>query len=204
MKPETEHERYPNPSDDKLQLFCKITASFISPEITPERVRRVIDISNQEGHLFHGIKRYSSLDSIKQSGILPFTPEGGPASYWTSGFRVFGVSLNPSPLNMYDTTFFDYAHSFDPSDEKIRMLIALTNTKELGRLGLDTKKTILSNAYIAIGIPIPRSSIILLSVEEKVNKYRTDLHRVKISMFELIEEVLTSGYKLGDILSVRL
>jgi len=177
MKPETEHERCPNPSDDKLQLFCKITASFISPEITPERVKRVIDISNQEGHLFHGIKRYSSLDSIKQSGILPLTPEGGPASYWTSGFRVFGASLNPSPLNTYDTTFFHYAHSSDPSDEKIRMLIALTNTKELGRLGLNTK-TISQNAYIAIRIPIPRSSIILLSVEEKVNKYRTDLHRV--------------------------
>ncbi|MCL4353034.1 hypothetical protein M1615_01015 [Patescibacteria group bacterium] len=201
MKQEIESEFS---SQDDLWRFCRVTASIIGQEVSPAAVRRIIDISNQGGHLFHGIKGYSSLESVRRLGILPFTPEGGYVSFWTSGFQIFGSSLeDPSPSHTYDTTFFHYGHAYDPSRERRAMLIALTNIRELERLGLDTKTVRSKNAYAAIGIPLPRNSIVLLRAETSLEN-KEDSPKIEKTMLELIEKTLVSGYELGSELSVEL
>src|SRR3972149_7298884 len=120
----------------QIDAFCENAARLIGGDITGARVRAVIEASNAGKYLFHGIKDSRSLEAIETEGILPKTPEGGPASYWATGHNLFGSSLaSSSTWNTFDTPFFNYAHSrFGSQDKKYYMTMALTSETEIRKI----------------------------------------------------------------------
>ena len=84
----------------------KLAADILAGD--PAAVREVIDLSNRVGYMVHGGKQ-SSLYSMHENGVLPLTPEGGGASYWNTGSRIFGVNHNGEFFTR-DSTVFNYAH----------------------------------------------------------------------------------------------
>ncbi len=154
-------------------------AKMIGRDVTPERIARVIYLSNIEGYLFHGIKRCTDLERIKKEGILPKTPEGGMVSWWTTGSRIFWSS--PGPLRGYDTTFFHYGYSGEES-----MNIAVANRHVLDKLGRISFK---SDSDVTINFPVPPEAIHILQVVEKT---AVSAQALEQEMFKLIEKTLAT------------
>lgn len=182
-----------------LDLICLETAKIIGGTVTPERVKSVIEASNSGLHIAHGVKENKDYESVRQTGIMPRTPEGGYASFWTSGARIFMGDDPTSKFATYDTTFFHYSHSYDPDRQHFYMTLALTNPAALPPL---ESAKISQNEYLSINAPLPREKIFLLRVE--INKGPTTFDErtydqiAEQKMFEILEEALLNGYKLGD------
>jgi len=190
---------------DYKVLFCEKTAEVIGGGISPRRVRRIIDLSNEGKHLIHGVKRDKDFESIKREGILNLTPEGGRVSYWTSGLRMFGILNNGFTLSTRDSTFFDYAHSRSLDPHKTFMTIAITNEQELNKIKQFLFK---EDGYITIDTAVPADRLALLRVElsweENLLSLREKAQTAEQIMFTLLEKVLLKGYKAGELISTVL
>lgn len=179
--------------------FYSHVAEMIGGDVTPGRVRRVIERLNSGKHLVHGIFRDPALSRIEREGIRPITPEGGYVSDWTTGTRVFGHPEAHGPIAKggYDTSFFHYAHT--PSNElgHTHMSIAMTNGdlfKEVGEVYF------MKNSMVELPFPVPREKMALLLVEMKGGGKddRTSRQRLEQTMFGLLEEVLEKSYRGGE------
>lgn len=71
----------------EFQHFCEQVAKTIGGEITTQRVKRLIWLSNKGKHIFHGIKRLKYLEGVKAEGIMPLTPEGGASEFLDIGTK---------------------------------------------------------------------------------------------------------------------
>lgn len=196
--PEVDYDFEENP---RLQKLCEFVADAIGGNITPERVRRVIEIMNENRHLVHGVKSECNVEAVREKGILPLTPEGGYASYWTSGERVFAGETERG-FTAYDTTFFHYGHS-----SYTLMTIALTNGAVLKRLGYQGE--IPRDDYLTLHFPIPKEAFCLLRVEliqEGVSHItgREQGQFLEQKMFELLEDALVNGYQPGEEKKIRI
>lgn len=179
---------------------CREIAKIIGGNVSGERIRRVIKLSNTGGQMLHGIKRYESLERIQKEGILPLAPEGGYASYWSLGNRIFWSSVSSSGrINTYDTTFFDYGHNRG-KQERSGMIIAITNGNDLQKIGPVELK---EDSLVHINFPIPRAKIYLIQVNLEGRRHTSSTPRERAQaleqeMFRLIEESLVEGYKSGE------
>ena len=88
-----------------IDELSRAIATETGDETLTRTVRDIIEGSNEGRFLFHGSKR-SDTERLEEHGVEPRTPEGGYASYWTSGSRLF--SSYPDRLNTIDTSFFHY------------------------------------------------------------------------------------------------
>lgn len=57
--------------------FYNLASELIGGNVTPEKVKGVVDFLNEGRHIVHGIKDYGKLKDIDRKGVLPLTPEGG-------------------------------------------------------------------------------------------------------------------------------
>ncbi|HLD02796.1 MAG TPA: hypothetical protein VJC07_03810 [Candidatus Nanoarchaeia archaeon] len=91
--------------------------------IDPSHIGAIIDASNTQGLILHGIKRAGCFDKICREGVLPLTPEGGQVSFWASGERIFGDAS--FPMGTFDTPFFNYAIARDEKSKVSSMNLAM-------------------------------------------------------------------------------
>lgn len=187
-----------------FDICCSEVTKTIGADISPDKVAGVIELSNRGGHIFHGIKRYKYFLDVIESGILPKTPEGGMVSCWCVGSRIFWSELTLSnKLNTYDTAFFHYGHCAREDSSLLHMAIALTNRQVLSQIG---QVRVEKNSLVTVKFPVPRSLICLLHVDLKIdsgerNSAFTPRQHGQVlenEMFNLIEECLVGGYKLGE------
>jgi hypothetical protein len=116
-------------------------------------IQELIPILNEQKILCHGIKRPEYLNDIEAEGIRPLTPEGGPASYWSTGKAVFYPTL-------YST--FYYYSGFSTRKDLTELNMALT---KYGLLGL--KEPFKKDSHIMIRQTVPRELICLINVKVK-------------------------------------
>lgn len=182
----------------EFQHFCEQVAKTIGGEVTAQRVKRLIWLSNKGKHIFHGVKRLKYLEGVKAEGIMPLTPEGGQVSFWTSGQRLFGELKKDGSLQSYDSTFFHYGHTEnDKNDGTTCMTIALSNAKAINQL---SEVEVKDNDYLQIGFSVPREKISLLQVKtegDALSSGRAAAQIAEQEMFKLIEDALIGGYELG-------
>ena len=182
----------------EFQHFCEQVAKTIGGEITAQRVKRLIWLSNKGKHIFHGIKRLKYLEGVKKEGIMPFTPEGGQVSYWTSGQRLFGELKKDGSLQSYDSTFFHYGHTENNKNNGTTyMAIALSNAKAINQL---SEVEVKDNDYLQISFSVPREKISLLQVKVEGDQQEGKYKAAQIAeqeMFKFIEDALIGGYELG-------
>jgi len=111
-----------------------IVANAISEGVTAENVEELLALAVEQQILFHGVKRATFLPGVRERGVEPLTPEGGPASYWATGSQLFYDRLpNPDASDWaYNTAFFHYGHTYDPSG-RFLMALAITEPKRLAQ-----------------------------------------------------------------------
>lgn len=173
--------------------------------VDPSIVYEIIKISNDRRYIFHGIKRNNSFGSINEEGVKPLTPEGGWASYWTSGRAIFGSRFNR--LITEDTPFFDYAHSYDFNSNSLdSMNLAVANYDCLeSKIGI--KDSFCIDGYFKIHITVPRDFIHLIRIETKrIGSDMTERQygqRKERLLLNSISSVLKKDYKPGGLTLVK-
>lgn len=174
-----------------------VIAGAIGGQISPQRVEQLISIAKSEGFLLHGVKSRFSLGTIREKGILPLTPEGGYVSYWACGERIFISARSGSIGRFFDTPFFNYSHSRSAGEKTgDTMILALATKSSLQNF---TRANIgPSSDVVMIDSPVPKESIMLLVVEGP------NARVTQQSMFELLENACTNGYKPGSEISARI
>lgn len=178
-------------SDFRVHSFCNEVADVIG--VTPERVVRVVLLSNDGGHLFHGVKDFRARDAVRTMGIQPVTPESR-ASHWTSGMALFGDPKGNNAIDrFFNATFFNYAHTAQgrPAVDGTHMTITMTRVDVL-RL-CDPQFVFHPNAECTVCATVPRDAFHLLSIRAP----QGDATSTQRRMFETLEEVLFHGYALG-------
>lgn len=162
-------------------------------DVTPERVARVVFLSNAGGHLFHGVKDFRALDAVRKMGIHPVTPESR-ASHWTSGMALFGDPKGNNAVDrFFNATFFHYAHTAQgrPAGDGARMTIAVTRGDVLR--SCDPQFVFHPNAECTVRAAVPRDALHALFVHAPDG----DATSVQRRMFEVLEKALLHGYALG-------
>ena len=164
------------------QGFSNQVAEILGGDVTPEQIEALIEASNRNGIIFHGIHDSAKIPNIERQGILPLTPEGGFVSYWSLGKPLFATNTSRG-LTTYDSTFFHYAPNGRTNGEKKpSMNIAATQLK-LVKPGVQVPP----NQQVTIDRAVPRSDLALLKVSGHVNG-----RSAQVRMFELLEEVVTN------------
>ncbi len=184
--------------------FAKLVADTIG-EVDSSLVKEVIDISNKETYIFHGIKGNESFSIINKEGVCPLTPEGGYVSFWASGKKIFGEILDEK-LSTYDTPFFHYAHSNDSSEDFIFMNMAIAKYSDLEERSLVEKK-FEEDGYLTISQTIPRNLIHLFRAELEVYKNKNVLREnsqiAERILLKQIHNALIENYSSGRITSEK-
>lgn len=178
--------------------FYSHVAEMIGGDVTPERVRRVVERLNSGKQLVHGIFRGQALSRIEREGIRPITPEGGYVSDWTTGMRVFGhpEARGPIAKGGYDTSFFHYAHTHSEELGDVQMSMAMTNADLLQEMGA---VYFMKNSMVELPFPVPREKMALLLVEiQGGRRDQTSRQTLEQTMFGLLEEVLEKSYRGGE------
>jgi len=105
----------------------------------------------------HGVKDYSLLRLVARDGVAPLSPEGGNASYWSAGWRIF-FPIDGSP-------FFRYAHA-NSNDRRnhYRMLAAVTSYDLLASKGIVTGQ-FNPEEEISINNQVPSELISLVNID---------------------------------------
>lgn len=178
----------PHPSE-----FSAKVAEVIGGNISPDRVQSLIDISNDKGFVFHGIRLASKLPFIQAEGILPLTPEGGRVSFWTIGEPLFGWLKYSNDLSTFDTTFFHYAPSSIQDNGPRSMNIAVS---QLEILGLEMMEKSV-NAQLKTHKIVPSSEIMLAQAQGDREPNRSVLNSNQVQMFELLEYIVGGGFEPG-------
>ncbi len=180
-------EVLPNRFQETLDFATKV-ADIIGGTVTPERVANLITTSNDQGFLFHGIKRADKFREIDQKGILPLTPEGGFVSFWTQGKSIFGDLKTNGSLDTFDATFFNYAHGRRHQNGPREMNIAVTK-RDLA-FPQDINRP---DGQKVAHHTIPRDLIVLLQTRQNLGLEKETVEPVRsnqVEMFELLEEVV--------------
>ena len=153
-------------------------------------IKDIIDNSNSQELLYHGIKNPSSIDDVLKEGIKPLTPEGGQCSFWSTGLSVFYPPR--------DSVLFDWSGS-KVSDEKTELNIAVAQYEKLRReLGEINVPAYEPNSQLRIHKTIPRSCFDLLRVKlrhPEATDMATERKYRQIAEKEMLAEIIayTSG-----------
>lgn len=194
-----EIETSPNVLGNECYEFGTSVSEILGGSISPQRIKCLIDASNNQGFIFHGIKNDSKLPEIEDLGILPLTPEGGFISFWTMGESLFGTKMSGGGISTFDSTFFHYAPSRSRIEENsLAMNIAVA---KVGLIDQSRPKQV--NTQLTFNYPISRNLFALLSVQEKIkNNQATEdtMQELLRKMFCLIEQATVKDFQAGTTL----
>jgi hypothetical protein len=189
-----------------MRTICRESAKLIGPGVSAEDIAKVIHLSNLSHTLFHGIREVRRVRSVIETGIAPLTPEGGYASYWTSGERLFATDVSDSgSIQTKDTTFFDYGHSRDLQSDDSYMTIALANEDDVRRH--DTSFRFERNGYMQVHNQIPARDLHIVFIEVPARQHeesgRPQGQRAELAMFQTLHALLRNGYEPGEVTRLR-
>ncbi len=141
-------------------------------------INDVVDTSNEQKILYHGIKRGSNIEKIKKEGLRPLTPESGPCSFWSTGIALFNPAI--------DSPFFRYSgDSCDPEISELNLVI--TNYDLLFEKGLNLPGYN-EDSQILIKEIVPYETLALLGV--KVKHPSSDGHNILRIYRQTAEQML--------------
>ncbi len=190
--------------EEKLDSISNLTAEEIGGDVTGARIKRIIQASNTRGILFHGIKRNTFIEDVKQNGILPLTPEsqtGGPRSYWTTGQSLFGDLKQDGSLQTYNTTFFHYAPAANGDTAYIN--IAVTDKDTLNGI---SPIMVPPDAHVEVSVPLLPNQFTLLRVPVDNNERERDPRNAwrlaERRMVSLLEGVIDGSIKMGEVVEL--
>jgi len=158
---------------EKIETECP----FLIRDI-PALVKSVVESSNDQRFLYHGIKNPGKLEYIKAKGLMPLTPESGPSSFWSTGIALFHPDL--------DSPFFNYSGG-SQGTHTCELNMAVTNYSILADHGLVLPKYAKDNQVI-ITQPVPFEAMALLNI--KVNHSKTQDHRELRQYRQYAEQML--------------
>src|SRR3990167_7400561 len=118
--------------------YFEEVSKTIGGDVTPERVRNVINLLKKGGYIVQGVKSEKALESIREQGVLMLSPEAGWESVWYSGTGIFGNLTLSSNLQTLDSPFFNYSSAKTIEGDK-RLLAIVMSNRELIRnsVGVD-------------------------------------------------------------------
>lgn len=119
-------------------------------------IKDIVDTSNEQKILYHGIKDGNNIDKIKENGLMPLTPESGYCSFWATGVALF----NP-PI---DSPFFRYSGSNSTDPLVCELNLAMANYNSLSENGISLPDY-RENSQILIHETVPYESIALIRVK---------------------------------------
>jgi len=146
--------------EEELERIAAISAQLANEN--QHVISDIIRLSNEEEFLTHGIKHNSNVTDVMIHGIQPLTPEGGYASYWNTGARIFG-KLYGDRLLTGDSTLFRWAHSNDPDAHHRYMTLALARYRDLS--SLKNKTPFEQNGYVKIAQAVPPEIVRLIRID---------------------------------------
>jgi len=185
--------------------FAEKVADIIGGEdssLLTGAVARVIDLSNREGYIFHGIKNQGSFGGVNAEGIKPLNPEhlreGGFASDWNSGRSVFGDLEGGRLMTRYNAFF--HAHSHSPSDEgSLFMNLVIAKYSDLEMSGIVGRDGLKEDGSVAIYQTVPRNLIHLLTVKSPGTGDRSSAQVAERLLLQQMHGVLNQGYQPGEL-----
>lgn len=164
--------------------LCRVVADQVGGHITPQEVEHTINLSNNKGFLVHGIKSLSALERISSEGVRPLTPEGGFASFWAGGWKMFGNRLEGDlSMSGFDTPFFHYSHASGSC-------LALAVTQRLPAS---------PDGYVAINETIEKQNMHLLIVQRGPSSLEPNKQQLEPIMFNLMKSVFQGNFTPGTI-----
>ena len=191
----------------EIYSFAKLISELIG-HIDPAIIADVINISNEQTYIVHGIKSDKNYKSISEEGIKPLTPEGGYASFWTSGRYIFGNSPFKNLITI-DTSFFDYAGREDSNIPYSYMNLAVAKHNDLDsilNLTENPKDHFSHDGYLTIHKHIPGNLIHLIRIEVECNNpniTRYEYARIKERlMLKEMHRIFQDGYIPGSLTRV--
>jgi hypothetical protein len=166
--------------------------------ISKERISGLIEGMNRRHLMLHGVKTSELWEHVKGQGVKPLTPEGGNASYWTSGSRAF--HNGDEKMTSYDTAFFHYGVG-EASPTEVLMSLVIADSAAIPYPGYEP------NGYMKLNQNVPKEAACFLRV--KLNKQgneadRKAVGRVEVAMFELLEKIAVEGFTPGELIEVTL
>ncbi|NCN98684.1 hypothetical protein GW923_00675 [Candidatus Pacearchaeota archaeon] len=121
-------------------------------------IKEIMDFSNQQQAIVHGIKLAKDAKKIMGSSLKPHTPESGPCSFWASGRCI----LYP----VRSSLIFNYSGVYCPEANTQEYNLALTSFPALRDHFLNLP-LFEEDSHIKIGAEIPYSVFALLNVKVK-------------------------------------
>ncbi len=170
-----------NPADN-----CRLVANVIDAATDPSLVEQIVNASNTQRIAVHGIKHASKLSGVRQQGVKPLAPEGGPGSFWSLGWMIFCSDQPTSDDSSwtYDTPFFHYGHSYNPGGPKL-MGLAVADAARLADAGIATD--LKPDSQSVIREVVPPSALTLVIIEERPGE------RIERTAIELLAASLANG-----------
>lgn len=194
-----------NEAEAKMSKMVDKIYLDLRESIPKERISRLIEMLNRRKIMLHGVKTSELWGQVKENGVRPLTPEGGYASYWTSGYRVF--HNGDERMTSYDTTFFHYGMG-EASPSEVTMSLVLTDVDTLSIYEpAEASSKYETDGYIKLNKPVPKEAACFLHV--KLDKQGAPLDasgvvRVEVAMFELLEKIAREGFTSGEIIEMQL
>lgn len=137
------------------------------PEVSP--IEELLDGLYTNEIAIHGIKKHATVGTIALQGILPNCPDtNSPASFWTSGTRIFFSGDPELDGSTYDTSFFHYAHSASQDPSQKIMSMALATKSDLMDIDSGLMSEDFDKGYFAVKTTVPPSRMRLITVQEAV------------------------------------
>ena len=177
---------------DYVGLIALHTTEAIGAD--PERVRRIIDVSNEQGYVFHGRRIFAPT----YENVSPLTPEGGQVSFWVSGAGIFGC-IQDRKFQTRDSPFFNYCHSQDTSN------MSVARIGDLRAAGISPYSSEL-NGYTVFRDEIPSYLIhwIVVADEKLCEKTRERGIKMEQAMLDSIYNVVNGDFRPGSVDLIKL
>ncbi len=162
---------------------------------------RLMDSLAEQGIAMHGIRTEQSIGKIAVNGILPNCPDVyPPASFWTSGRRIFFSNSNENPVNTFDTSFFHWSHSKNTRMNTTVMNFALSTKAAIQEIDPDLDDHAFSSGYFTVRRTVPPDDLQLVSVILKKNESlssRENGQLIERKALRKLLEISKTGIRLG-------
>jgi len=123
--------------------------------VNPQHIQQIVEMSEKKKIIVHGTKKYQYLKGIELEGIRPLTPEGGNASYWAAGWRIFKYG---------DCPIYKGCSYSEDRPSHYRMLVSVTSYEVIEESGIAVPKFV-THEPILIKQRIPRHCISLINID---------------------------------------
>ena len=178
--------------EKQKEVFKRISA--IIGNTTPDTIEHIINYSNKNKLIYHGIKKGKYAEKIKQEGIKPLTPECGWCSFWSTDQSLFQAPI--------DSPFFRWSGGYSRELEGQELNLAVTSYELLEKRGIKLP-VYKEDSQILLYDTIPYEDIVILNIKLKSkNRGRKYGQITEQMLLELIIQQISEGITPGQTITV--